>query len=157
MEHKYSSNEDQNHHSSKSRSPPKKQADTSTPANEGNLNKDSPEALEHEEASVTAMSPANDYQNAEDEKDHEEIVMRVELEIDIADAAQPTSEEIKEYESFTSKYQVAKCNCSLINFDSDFNFIMQSISPSLARRQRQGCLQSTTRILKKQTTVKRKK
>ena len=49
--------------------------------------------------------------------------MRTELAIEIADTAQPTIEEIKEYESFTSKF-ITLIILPAKNFESDIDPII---------------------------------
>ena len=62
------------------------------------------------------ITPSLADDNAE-EDENEQVVMRVELAIEIADTAQPTQEEIKEYESFSSKFIICGIIFILMQFD----------------------------------------
>ena len=94
------SNDGKNHQNSKS--PAVINADVTPPRRTGVL-KDNSETTNRRDNSTTPLSMNGD--NQEDETE-EQIIMREKLELNIADTAQPTVEEIKEYESFSSKYEI---------------------------------------------------
>ena len=87
------------------------------------------------DANTTPLTVRDNDEN-EDDADAQEVVMRTELAIEIADTAQPTIEEIKEYESFTSKF-ITLIILPAKNFESDIDPIIQNIFRSLARKLKQ--------------------
>ena len=100
MELKNSSNDQQHHLSSKS--PERKKNNLASPDHEEEYDV-TPSMQARQDANITPLSPAADYGEDEVEEQDENIVMRMELNINIADTSKPTQEEIKEYESFSSK------------------------------------------------------
>ena len=95
MELKQSLDEEQINHGSKS--PGKKEEVTPL---RSDYVAESPMTYGRKEGTIT---PSIIDDNAEEEE-NEQVVMRMELAIELADTAQPTREEIKEYESFSSKF-----------------------------------------------------
>ena len=87
-----------------SKAPAVNTADITPPRRNGVL-KDNSETTNRRDNNVTPLSMAGD--NLEDETE-EQIIMREKLEINVADTAQPTQEEIEEYKSFSSKCEIRK-------------------------------------------------
>ena len=100
MELKNICNDQQHHFSSKS---PERKMNTLASTDHAEEYDVTPSVQTRQDASITPLSPAADDGEDEVEEHDEKVIMRLEVNIDIADASKPTQEEIKEYESFSSK------------------------------------------------------
>ena len=74
-----------------------------TPPRRNGVAKENSETTNRRDDNATPLSMAGD--NNEDETE-EQVIMREKLEINVADTAQPTKEEIEEYQSFSSKCEI---------------------------------------------------